>query len=617
MQVAASRRVVCLARCQTAARATGRGPWRAASGAPTLRSQLFAPIRDEPRDAQVVSHRLLVRAGYVHQSDAGIYAFLPLGQRVLEKLVAVIDQEMAAVGGQKTSLPLLMSSELWRKTGRWDSTGPELMRLKDRRGSDFCLAPTQEELYTAIVAAAASSYRDLPLFLYQIGRKYRDEARPRHGLLRSREFTMKDLYSFHATREDALEAYERMRAAYERVFARVDLPTVQVTADGGNIGGSLTHEFHVVADAGEDSLLHCGACGYAANAEKAASLPSPDTALPDGFSAAVAAAADANGTVGDLAAAVAGLAATVVAPDPAAAAGSDATPVVVWSHGARTVNELALASTLGDQWHVLKGGQAAAAARASPIRDVAHVLDSSVSDALGALEACGADVRAAGQVTVARAGDGCASDGCEGQLAQSRGIEVGQIFHLGTKYAEALGASVRGAGQAQASVEMGCYGLGVSRMLAAAVEVHHDDRGIKVGVHAGRAGGFLPVRCRLTHSLPTPPLTAVARNPGALPSGGGHRGRGAGAAGGGDGSGARPHTHPRLGRGSDFGRSLVAAPGLQALRRRAHRVPVDCGPGPQLRRQRAVRGAAATGRRGVPHPALRDGRFCGGARCQR
>lgn len=497
MQVATSRRVACLARCHAVAHAAGRGPRRAASGTPVLRSRLFAPIRDEPRDAHVASHRLLVRAGYVHQTDAGIYAFLPLGQRVLEKLVAVIDEEMAAVGGQKTSLPLLMSSELWRKTGRWESTGPELMRLQDRRGSDFCLAPTQEELYTAIVAAAASSHRDLPLFLYQIGRKYRDEARPRHGLLRSREFTMKDLYSFHATREDALEAYEQMRAAYERVFARVGLPTVQVSADAGNIGGSLTHEFHVVADAGEDSLLHCGACGYAANAEKAASRPAPETSLPDGFSAAVAAAAEANGTVGDLAAAVAGLAATVVTPDPGRATAGDATPVVVWAHVERTVNPLALASALGDQWHVLKGGPVAAAARAAPIGDVAHVLDSSVSDALGALAACGADVRAAGQVTTARAGDGCASEGCGGELAQSRGIEVGQIFHLGTKYSEALGASVRGADQAQTSVEMGCYGLGVSRMLAAAVELHHDDRGIRVSADSGEGA---------TAPLPSSPL---------------------------------------------------------------------------------------------------------------
>jgi prolyl-tRNA synthetase len=207
---------------------------------------MFIPtIKANPSDAMAASHILLLRGGFARQSASGVFMYLPLGVRVLEKIERLIDIEMQNIGGQKLRMPLLLSSELWRKTGRWDSTGDELIRLKDRRGSDYCLGPTHEEAFTDLVAHEISSYRSLPLLLYQMDRKYRDELRPRFGLLRSREFIMKDLYSFHSSRECAQETYHRVAGAYQRIFSALDTPFVQVEADTGNIGGSLSHEYQV------------------------------------------------------------------------------------------------------------------------------------------------------------------------------------------------------------------------------------------------------------------------------------------------------------------------------------------------------------------------------------
>jgi len=238
-------------------------------------SRLHAPtLKEDPADAEVVSHRLLIRAGMLRQVARGIYDLLPLGVRSLHKIVRIIREELDAVGCQEVLLPIVSPAELWQESGRWDLYGRELLRLRDRNDREFCLGPTHEEVMTDLVRRDVRSYRALPLNLYQIQTKFRDEVRPRFGLMRGREFLMKDGYSFHTDYQDCRREYEVMRGAYSRIFERCGLSFRAVEADSGAIGGSLSHEFQVLAESGEDLILSCGACDYAANVEKAEAAPS-------------------------------------------------------------------------------------------------------------------------------------------------------------------------------------------------------------------------------------------------------------------------------------------------------------------------------------------------------
>ena len=241
----------------------------------TRMSALYAPtLKEDPTDAEIASHKLLLRAGFIRKTAAGIYTFLPLGKRVLTKIENIVREEMDACGAQEIRMPMLQPEELWQESGRADAYGPERMRLNDRHDHEFCLGPTHEELITALVRAELRSYKQLPLNMYQIQTKFRDEIRPRFGLLRSREFVMKDGYSFHDTQESLQEEYDRMYAAYERICARCGLEFRPVQADAGQIGGAVTCEFHALAEAGESALVYCD-CGYAASDEVGEGLARP------------------------------------------------------------------------------------------------------------------------------------------------------------------------------------------------------------------------------------------------------------------------------------------------------------------------------------------------------
>jgi prolyl-tRNA synthetase len=243
---------------------------------------LIPTVKEIPADAEVASHILMVRAGMIRKVAAGIYTVLPLGLRVMRKIERIVRQEMDAAGGQEVSMPVVIPAELWVRSGRWDYYGPELMRIKDRKGTDFCLGPTHEEVITQLAADEIRSYKQLPLNLYQIQTKFRDEIRPRFGLMRGREFIMKDAYSFDADHDAATASYWRMHEAYTRIFKRCGLGFRAVEADTGTIGGSLSHEFQVLADSGEDQIVACDSCDYAANTEKAALRPVAPSSAHDG-----------------------------------------------------------------------------------------------------------------------------------------------------------------------------------------------------------------------------------------------------------------------------------------------------------------------------------------------
>lgn len=409
------------------------------------RSDVFAPTMPlAPKDAGIKSHEWLLRAGFVRKTGHGLYAALPLATRSLAKIEAIIDDELGRAGAQKLQMPLLLDAALWRKTGRWESTGPELFRLADRRGVDHCLAPTAEEPFTDLVAGALASYRDLPVRLYQTARKYRDEVRPRFGLMRAREFTMCDLYTFDRSADEARATYAAVRACYARIFTRAGLPFVCADADTGNIGGSHSHEYHIVADAGEDALLVCPACSYAANVEKATA----QRAHAQADSNAPLAVTPFRGAAGAVVHAVAGQAVLINAAKLTALARVGA----LQPAGAPRPTERAALASLAGRVVV----DSAVAAAAPP--GAAH-----------------------GDLHTAQAGDACAACAASAALQARRGIEVGHAFLLGTLYSRALGATFRDPAQpaSPTPVEMGCFGIGVSRLLAAAAERTCDADGLR------------------------------------------------------------------------------------------------------------------------------------------
>ena len=455
---------------------------------------LIPTLKEAPSDATSVSHVLLLRAGYARRVGAGIYSYLPLGLRVLRKIEGIVRQELDRAGALELLLPALLPAEYFQETGRWDAYGDVLLRLKDRKGTDYHLGPTHEEIITDLARREIKSYRDLPKNLYQIQTKFRDEPRPRGGLLRGREFIMKDAYSFDVDEQRALESYATMRAAYQRIFERMGFEYRIVSADGGSIGGSRSEEFQVLVQSGEDQLAACLQCPYAANLEVATSPPYPrrgpalaDLLPPEKVHT------PGHGGIADVAEFLK-LPVASFLKSLLYVAGKDVVMSVV--RGDHEVNEVKLARALGvDEVRLaspedVQRATGAAVGFAGPVgfngklvvdRDAASVSDG----VTGANEtdhhllhvAYGRDFE--GLVADVRSvvdGDLCPE--CGASLKLFRGIEVGHIFLLGTKYSDVMKAVYLDDKGTQQALVMGCYGIGISRLLAALVEQHHDQNGI-------------------------------------------------------------------------------------------------------------------------------------------
>jgi prolyl-tRNA synthetase len=456
-------------------------------------SKLFGrTLRDDPAEADLASHKLMLRAGLIHQVAAGVYSYLPLAWRSLRKIEQIIREEMDAADGQELRMAVLQPRSLWDQTSRYDEYGPEMFRLQDRRDRDLVLAPTHEEMLTTMVKANIHSYRDLPVTLYQIQTKFRDEARPRGGLLRVREFDMKDAYSFDSDEEGLDLSYQTMVQAYKKVFARCGLDAIIVDADSGTIGGKDSQEFILLADAGEDNIVMCESCGYAANAEKAAFTKTkvdggPPNPLEDVHTPGIK-------TIDELTDLLGITAANTLKVVFYHAAGE---VVIATIRGDLEVNETKLRNELGgaelrlaSPEEVSKAGLVAGSASPVGLDGIKVIADDSVG--MGSNFVVGAnkedyhlrnanyprDFKADVVADIALAQDGYQCPNCDSNLAIRKGIEIGHVFKLGTKYSEPLGAVFTDDKGGQQSITMGSYGIGVGRLLAAAIEQHHDEDGM-------------------------------------------------------------------------------------------------------------------------------------------
>ncbi|MEE8194772.1 MAG: proline--tRNA ligase [Dehalococcoidales bacterium] len=456
-------------------------------------SKLFGKTQREiPAEADTVSHRLLLRAGMIRQLAAGVYSYLPLAWRVLRRIEAIIRDEMNKAGGQELSLPVLQPVEMWQKTGRNLAFGKALFTLCDRKQRQLALGPTHEEVIIELLSHHVQSYRDLPLLLYQIQTKFRDEPRPRGGLMRAREFTMKDLYSFDADGDGLEQSYEKMLAAYRNIYNRCGLPTTIIEADSGAIGGKDSHEFMVIAESGEDEIIYCDSCHYSANVEKAQSvkgkvdgekpLPLKEVATPGFYT--IEQVSDflkvpRSGTL---------KAVFYIA---------DGKLVFVAIRGDLEVNEVKLKNALNcfelrlaSEDEVIQAGVVAGSASPVGLSGIRVVADDSITS--GANFVAGAnkpdthlknvnyprDFKAELVADIALAGAGHGCPRCDGKLLSRHGIEVGHVFKLGTSLSEKMGAAYIDASGASHPIVMGCYGIGIGRLMAAAIELHHDDKGI-------------------------------------------------------------------------------------------------------------------------------------------
>ena len=457
---------------------------------------LLSTLKETPADAEVVSHQLMMRAGMIRKVAAGIYSYLPLGLRSIRKVEQIVREEMNRAGAIELLMPMVVPAELWQESGRWEQYGKELLRIKDRKDAAFCLGPTHEEVITDIVRREVRSYRQLPLNLYQIQSKFRDEIRPRFGLMRGREFIMKDAYSFDANEAGADVAYDKMYQAYRRIFERCGLRFRAVEADTGNIGGSSSHEFMVLADSGEDAIVSCDSCEYAANVEKAEVREPRTTApTPTPTQTLLKVATPARRTIEEVAeflkASPEQLIKTLIMQTDVGET------VVVLLRGDRELNDIKLCRLLGCNEVELASEErvkqvtGAPTGFAGPVGLKARILADfevrSMVDAItGANEvdahytgvACGRDftVETFADLREAVAGDFCPR--CAGKLEVWRGIEVGHVFKLGTKYSSALDATFLDAQGQEQVLFMGCYGIGIGRTVAAAIEQNHDDNGI-------------------------------------------------------------------------------------------------------------------------------------------
>ena len=453
-------------------------------------------LREDPPEAETASHRLMLRAGLIHQVAAGVYAYMPLAWRAVRKIESIIRQEMDAAGSQELLMPSLQPMELWEQTGRRAAFGDNLFSLEDRRGRSMVLAPTHEEVITNIARANVQSYRDLPVILYQIQTKFRDELRPRAGLVRVREFAMKDAYSFNADEESLEQSYQAMAQAYRNIYYRCSLPVLMAEADSGAIGGKDSQEFILPTPTGEDTVITCPSCGYTANAEKAVGahagaakgepreelLPLSEVSTPGVKT-------------------IAELAQFLEIPEAqtlkAVFYSADEQLVFVTIRGDLEVNEIKLKNLLhcnelrlATDEEVSQAGLVAGSASPIGIQGIKRVADPSISS--GSNFVVGAnqpdthlrnanyprdfEVDCLSNIALAQAGDLCPN--CAEPLEAIRGVEVGHIFKLGTFFSETLGALFLDQQGQQHPMMMGCYGIGVGRLLAAAIEQNHDDHGI-------------------------------------------------------------------------------------------------------------------------------------------
>jgi prolyl-tRNA synthetase len=450
-------------------------------------------LRQDPADAEFPSHRLLLRAGFLRSLGAGIHSLLPLGLRVIQKIERILREEMNRVGGQEVFLPVSQPAELWRESGRWDEIGPEMLRFKDRGGRDMCLAMTHEETIVHLVRGDVQSYRQLPILLYQLQTKFRDEPRPRGGLIRTREFTMKDGYSFHEDEASLDEWYPLLYEAYERIFARCGLDYVVVESDPGMMGGKTAHEFIAFSDFGEDTIVRCASCGYSANRQVARFAR--DAASSDEMKPVEEIATPGKETIEDVSAFLG------VTPRETAKAvfyfGEKRGLIFAVLRGDYQINETLLQRATGETaLRVARPDEiaacGAAAGYASPIgvKKVFVVADASLERARNLVSGAnrdgfhlknvnlGRDFQADVVAEIAAAEDGYACARCGKPLAARRGIEVGNIFKLGTRYSAAMNATFQDRAGEQRPFVMGCYGIGSGRLMATVVEQSHDKDGI-------------------------------------------------------------------------------------------------------------------------------------------
>ena len=454
-------------------------------------SNLYFPtLKEDPVDAEIASHRLLLRAGMLRKISGGVYSFLPLGFTVLHNVEEIVREEMVAAGSQEIMMPALQPAELWHESGRWNDYGPELMRLKDRHEHAYCLGPTHEELITSIVRNELRSYKELPKSLFQIQVKFRDEIRPRFGLLRSREFIMKDAYSFHPTQESLQEHYDRMGVAYGRICERCGLDYRPVEADSGQIGGKVSVEYMALAESGEAGIVHCE-CGYASDVEAANARITPLVHEVDGI--------EKISTPG--VATIAELAEFLGIPEAATVKalvgkGADGQILAIFVPGDHDLNDIKICHLVpGFDFLTDEELEEAGLPKGSigPVglpEGVKVIADESLSDTpkwvcganedgyhyVGAGLGTDFEVDEWADLCTALPGDGCPV--CGKPLQEARGIEVSQIFQLGTKYSDSMGATFMDEDGVEKPFVMGCYGVGVTRTLAAVVEQHNDEHGI-------------------------------------------------------------------------------------------------------------------------------------------
>ena len=461
-------------------------------------SKYFIPtLKEVPAEAEIASHKLMLRAGMIRKLASGLYTYLPLGLRSIRKVEAIVRQEMNRAGAIELLMPMVQPAELWKESGRWDHYGKELLRFKDRHGRDFCLGPTHEEVITDLVRKHIRSYRDLPLNLYQIQTKFRDEIRPRFGLMRAREFIMKDAYSFSASAESLDEIYQAMYKAYCRIFERCGLDFRPVEADTGSIGGHASHEFMVLAETGEDDIACCTACSYAANTELAeVKIKSQMEPFSPGTSTLKKVKTPGKKSVEDVTNFLNKRATELVKTLIFLA---DERPIAALVRGDHELNEVKLKRVLEAENLEMAGPDAVERITGTPVgfagpkglpSDVRVVADHAVAYmkdfVAGANEE---DAHFVGlnwkrdleppethDIRVITSRDPCPR--CGSAIEIKRGIEVGHIFKLGTKYSEAMGATFLDSTGKEKPIIMGCYGIGVGRTVAAAIEQNHDERGI-------------------------------------------------------------------------------------------------------------------------------------------
>ncbi len=459
-------------------------------------SQIFIPtLKQSPADAEVISHKLMVRAGMIRQLASGVYSILPIGLRVLRKVEQIIREEMNHIGGQEVFLPSIQPAELWQESGRWGLYGKELLRIKDRHNREFCYGPTHEEVITDIVRKEVKSYRQLPLILYQIQTKFRDEVRPRFGIMRGREFMMKDAYSFHVDEASSQEVYEKMRQAYCNVFERCGLDFKMVEADSGSIGGNFSHEFMVLADSGEDEIGFCDKCDYASNVEKAASKLSSLASTPTNTEPLKQIETPNRKSVEEvsdfLKVSPQNIVKTIVFE-------TENGLVAGLVRGDRQIHPTKLKNLIGCDW-LLPANESQVKEKTNlPIgflgpvnlnlniyadQEVTQmhsfITGANTKDAHYSGVQVGRDfeVKKSGDLRTIEEGDPCPK--CDdGSYKIRRGIEVGHIFILGDKYSSALKSNFLDHQGKEKTMLMGCYGIGVGRTAAAAIEQNHDGNGI-------------------------------------------------------------------------------------------------------------------------------------------